>query len=69
MSKPLKQENKIPNQDASDLVVDPSVANLKMELNNALKNREPELKTIHTGKNVAVSNTNRVSTSRACSIL
>ena len=60
--KSIHTDKVLPNQ------VDLPIADSNLALNAALKNREPELKTFQTGKNVSVSNSNRISKSRACLI-
>jgi len=45
-----------------------SEANFKTELKNTLKNRKTQVKMMNTGRTVSVSNSNQLSSSRACSI-
>lgn len=58
------------NQEKSELEAGSiaTVAVLKSELENMVKNREGEIKTMNTGRNVAVSNSNQVTKSKACAI-
>lgn len=61
------QLEKIDHLKAKDLNNN-GVEEFQIELKDRLKNREPEIKTRNTGKNVVVSNMNKVSKSRACLI-